>query len=591
MPFHFHFHLFTLSRDRVRGASETAPSRPVDLDEVAARLLQVPSNRESPPRPPSPTSTASPLPPEEEYQRAYQRDLQDETEGYHKLVDDGGRPPFPLSIYKDVMENEEKYPEYHEILSYWRKGRDRCSGLIPCFSGHQWRWSTFRAVQQFAREHKFKNEWTLVKVAKEWTSFLFRHDPKYIDGTAPPTRTWEEELERRDLSYDDPARDQFGFAEYVASLKERLAEHGFTRQFQLDEDAARQDKLTTWIEYIGYEYEYIGYENWGYDQPAKCVKRYQRHHDRAWEQLVESKVLRPGETEESIGDIRTAFQRAMDREYAEKAVAAASSDVAIARNALSNPRKSSLSSHNLQTRLVEAESKLGTAEKKYNYIKRRNDLITNFIQRTRHFSLAKRDVERHSILLRWVLQQVPLIELELNPLSAEAGEGENTRKKELIVARTARLNGEQPQDMVADLGAHAEPAGHGTKRQKRDSVDDEQPSKRSRRGDRHLSASSLGKPGATITTRSTPRLSDDSGIAVISNVEEKYSNRHKVPRIPKKRVKAMQSSDGSDMTTSGEGDKGASTHDSERLEVKPVRRSARIAERQQQLNATAAIVS
>lgn len=53
--------------------------------------------------------------------------------------------------------------------------------------------------------------------------------------------------------------------ELTEALKERLARHGFTRPFQLDEDAARQDKMTTWIEYLGYEY-------WWYDYYAGIAK-------------------------------------------------------------------------------------------------------------------------------------------------------------------------------------------------------------------------------------------------------------------------------------------------------------------------------
>ena len=42
------------------------------------------------------------------------------------------------------------------------------------------------------------------------------------------------------------------FAAYCRRLYKRLARHGFERSFQLHEGPGRQDKLTTWIEYLGF---------------------------------------------------------------------------------------------------------------------------------------------------------------------------------------------------------------------------------------------------------------------------------------------------------------------------------------------------
>ena len=67
-------------------------------------------------------------------------------------------------------------------------------------------------------------------------------------------------------------------------MKQGLTEHGFTQSFQLDEDPERQDKLTTWIEYLDFEY-------WWYDKDMRFVKRHQPQYDEAWKKLVDLKVL------------------------------------------------------------------------------------------------------------------------------------------------------------------------------------------------------------------------------------------------------------------------------------------------------------
>ncbi|KAK3935219.1 hypothetical protein QBC46DRAFT_358433 [Diplogelasinospora grovesii] len=54
-------------------------------------------------------------------------------------------------------------------------------------------------------------------------------------------------------------------------------------------------------------------------------------------------------------------------------------------------------------------------------LKSRSYLITEFVRGTWDYQGAKGDVERHSILLRWILEQVPLVEAELNESKASKG--------------------------------------------------------------------------------------------------------------------------------------------------------------------------
>jgi hypothetical protein len=83
------------------------------------------------------------------------------------------------------------------------------------------------------------------------------------------------------------------FPEYVEEFKRRLPQHGFTRTFQLDEDPKQQDKLTAWIEYLNFEYSW-------YDRYTRSFKRLQPEYDEAWQKLVDSGVLRPGETDVTL---------------------------------------------------------------------------------------------------------------------------------------------------------------------------------------------------------------------------------------------------------------------------------------------------
>ncbi|KAF2178472.1 hypothetical protein K469DRAFT_754523 [Zopfia rhizophila CBS 207.26] len=360
-------------RDR---AHPTIQSRPVDLDQVAARLLQVPTDKEAPPRsffPPArppvyeeepypeddyhqlwETGSASTQPLDEEKQ--YRDSLQRETEAYYALVNDGGRPSHPLSLLEDIVKNP---GEYREILSFWQ---DR--GKLEdweVFTTQLSRWTGFRQLQQYARGRH----------VKEW-----------------------EEDRRLASQYDHVDAEQlvFVFGQWRSWEIFRRAPTAHDGRGRALSHISRQDKLATWIEYLGYEY-------WWYDQYA-LSKRQQQRLDDAWKKLVNAKVLRPFKTQEFICSIESGFLEQNEEDSAKEAVESAKSAVMLARKAISEPRRVNRSPKESQKRLLEAQSKLDAVVNEYNSIKRRHNLIYGFTEGTKNNRFAKHNTERHSILLR-----------------------------------------------------------------------------------------------------------------------------------------------------------------------------------------------
>lgn len=87
-------------------ASDEVQSRPVDLDQVAARLLDIFNDKDTSTEPASRplqydrfTTRSPPLP--ETY----------ETEYYNDLVNDGGRPLYPISLMTNVSKNPKEHCE------------------------------------------------------------------------------------------------------------------------------------------------------------------------------------------------------------------------------------------------------------------------------------------------------------------------------------------------------------------------------------------------------------------------------------------------------------------------------------------------
>jgi hypothetical protein len=208
-----------------------------------------------------------------------------------------------------------------------------------------------------------------------------------------------------------------GSPNYTEAAKKLLAQYDFTRPFQLQVDSKQQDELATWIEYLVYAYA----EHY---ELTRLINRLQPDYNVAWKTLVDSAVLRPSETEEYICDDASASQRQSEEDVAEKAVRSAEVFLGMAlKNARGDPRRSRVTSsaHAWSLATGEGQSRLDAAKVSLKSVQRRNDLITTFRTAATGYLTAKEDAERHSIRLRWILEQLPLIEAELERTGVAQG--------------------------------------------------------------------------------------------------------------------------------------------------------------------------
>ena len=198
-----------------------------------------------------------------------------------------------------------------------------------------------------------------------------------------------------------------GFPEYIKEAKRRLARHGFIRTFQFEEDPTRQDGLTTWIEYLNYEYS-------RYDDYNRRVEKLQPGHDEAWKRLVESGALRPGETEEYLLTDESSLLRQSELIRAQEALNAVEADAKaiLIEYEEVNKGRGKLGRAECFRKMTSISSRFAPAREALKAAEKRNP-ITQFIMETGEYMNAKHDVYRHSVLLSWVLEQVPLVEAEI----------------------------------------------------------------------------------------------------------------------------------------------------------------------------------
>ena len=171
----------------------------------------------------------------------------------------------------------------------------------------------------------------------------------------------------------------------------------------------QQDKLTTWIEYLDYNYYW-------HQKDLRFLKLLRPQYDEAWSKLRD--LFLPNETEEFIWSSASVIQH--DRETMQ-----AKSAVESAKRVISDLESCGRSQHQIHREaLAAANSTLESGENVLATIQRRNSLVAKFYIQfgqmrkvngmlQKSYREAEKDARRRSMLLRWILQQLPLIELEL----------------------------------------------------------------------------------------------------------------------------------------------------------------------------------
>jgi hypothetical protein len=383
-------------------------SRPVDLDQVTARLLKAaastgPSTRTSD----SPSTNAG-------IEEERVDSVIDEKAAYQNLIANGGRPWYPLHLLEQVSQT----PEAHrDLFRFW--SFDGLPDYWLVFSRQWERWMKFLKWQEDNRglldvQADFEREKAAV------LSWSARHGGTQPSADAEDNWTAmltsiknERERQHRYSVEDGLARkkDEERFPAYVFAMRARLGRHGFERAVQLEQDPKDQDTLTTWIEYLNYEY-------WVRDRFAKKAAHLQAQHDQLLDDLMKANVLLPNETPKSITKFHHGFQLDRETRLANQAVKAAESAVSAAEEAVGGA-KHDVHHQDQETTLTQAKTSLEKAVKAAKAAEKRTELISNYVKVHDPYFEAKGSAENHEIMLRWVLDQIRLIESEMAEVRTE----------------------------------------------------------------------------------------------------------------------------------------------------------------------------
>ncbi|RMJ03711.1 hypothetical protein CDV36_014761 [Fusarium kuroshium] len=431
------------AQERGLTQSPTAYFRPLDLDDLDARLRRVSPNKSFSLRPETRT-TRSPTPPFDPTIR--------ETEAYYELINAGGRPLYPIDLVQDIFRDPGNYAE---LLWPWQVN---ISPVSPSgiFQKQLQRWQDFRKWQNDNRDREDDDGDFLAYIEQEKRRIKIHclprsRDKQLAEIEADPSclksswedRQWERERQRRHCR----ERGCRGFHDYTEAVKRRLVRHGLTQPFELDEDPKNQDKLTTWIEYLNYEY-------WWLDKYTSDIERLEPEHDKLWQELVDKKILRPHETKEFVRTAASGMECEAEKDQAMKTVQRAESEAKrIYVSTQEDPKRLRIPKAKRISMLKHGTEKLLAAKRRLEQVQSRSFLIVQFVRATFDYDEAKRDAARHCVLVQWVLDQVPLIEAEMNPCKANKrlGSGGRRATKRRLTADEEPPERQNPKRVRIDL--------------------------------------------------------------------------------------------------------------------------------------------
>lgn len=197
------------------------------------------------------------------------------------------------------------------------------------------------------------------------------------------------------------------FNQYVLDLRERLDRHGFElpngyriAPHGLCFDVQKQSKVATWIEYINYEFSRREeYEKW--------LEIRRPDYDAALAQLVGAQVLKPSEQLQTpTSDICHSSSLEVTRGEEERQRASEDREDAENRLECIDPLGQTQTPQQM-----DEEAMLGSKA-----INDRDTIMFELRRKTHAYRFAMDRTQRHGLLLRWAMDQMPLIEEEVRQM-------------------------------------------------------------------------------------------------------------------------------------------------------------------------------
>lgn len=207
-------------------------------------------------------------------------------------------------------------------------------------------------------------------------------------------------------------------------MKKRLSDHGFKDKVLLLEDPTKQNLLTEW-------HEYLGFECWWQDEFGRESERRQKAYDDKWKYIQSQKWVASHETPEYLNSWEGVKETLALVSKAQESVGEARLNVVHALQSINLAGAGSDVRSGTSETLDAALRKLAEAEEEYNNAKRREAMIETFSAQRYGCERAKSLCDSQPALIKWVIDQIPLIKAEMKYRADDTGAARHGKRKRI----------------------------------------------------------------------------------------------------------------------------------------------------------------
>ena len=396
--------------ERIIAQDPEAYSRPLDLAQLDARLLKILSNDEPTFAHEQSIADSSTLPDLDVIERG--QIIKHETKAYKELVQMGGRPLYLIDEINDVLDDPERY---RDLLRPWQDW-PHVLKANRIFREQLQRWKDFRKWQNDNRGLDDDDGGYLAFVERKKTSIKEEYWEDRVDSLLAKIERdpsyfkeeWDDlQSQRRQHRRIHRERDCHSFHDYFEAANRRLLRHNFTLPVQLDEDPKKQNKLTTWI-------EYLEFECWWLDRYIQLIEHAKPVYDEAWQELVDLKVLKPHETQEYLRTVTSSNEQQREVDQTREDVKRETSNAErIYMKIYKDPEGVHIPPRKCISMMKAVTARLRDAKARRHSAWMHSYYTSAYIDKTNHYMYLKREAARQELLVGQIMGQVSSVEAEM----------------------------------------------------------------------------------------------------------------------------------------------------------------------------------
>lgn len=328
---------------------------------------------------------------------------------YEDIIRDGDRPMYAVEMIPHIVRDREQYAELRRPLqsAFFKDA---------LLSTQYLKWHTFKAAQRDERgliddtELSF-DRWA-EKEDREQNNMLSKRGYEKWKQKAESKphklrQDWQCYRQCEDTLRNKTRDSRKRFHGHVKSVKATLAEHGMEPPVHFLDDPKQQDVLTTWMEYLAFEY-------WVQNEKAQKRDENERELEEAWDAIVASEYWTPSQmTREYIDAFNT---QPIDAEVqgTQDAWFSACRDLREFESRVANEDGlSGVSQEAIDARLQHLRHSCEERRQHHETVSRPWDVLADYQRHTTELRCAKEEGDAQSLYVRWVEDQIPIIKSEI----------------------------------------------------------------------------------------------------------------------------------------------------------------------------------